>query len=86
MGFEKLAEEAAGAFAAEKALDAVDPNAGFLAKAAAGVAGFEGGGMLGDMISGLMKPAEQPEAEQPAAEQVADEQAPNDQTGDDQNA
>lgn len=81
MGFEKLAEEAAGAFAAEKALDAVDPNAGFLAKAAAGVAGFEGGGMLGDMVSGMMKPAEQP-----AADQSAEEQAPADPSSDDQNA
>ena len=80
MGFEKLAEEAAGAFAAEKALDAVDPNAGFLAKAAAGVAGFEGGGMLGDMVSGLLKSGEQPAAEQPA------EDAPTDQSSDDQNA
>ncbi|MBS0481963.1 MAG: hypothetical protein JSR96_07355 [Proteobacteria bacterium] len=52
MGFEKLAEEAAGAFAADKALEAADPDAGFLAKAAAGVAGFVGAGKLGDMLSG----------------------------------
>ena len=81
MGFEKLAEEAAGAFAADKALEAVDPNAGFLAKAAAGIAGFEGAGALGDMISGHEKTEEQP-----AAEQVADEDAPTDQASDDQSA
>jgi hypothetical protein len=38
MGIINFAEEAAGAFAADKALEAVDPNAGFLAKAAAAVA------------------------------------------------
>lgn len=79
MGFEKLAEEAAGAFAAEKALDAVDPSAGFLAKAAAGIAGFEGGGALGDLISGHGKGAEQVEDEQ------VPEEAPTDQASDDQN-
>lgn len=50
MGIEKLAEEAAGAFAADKAVDALDPNAGILEKGAAMVAGFEGGGMLGDFV------------------------------------
>lgn len=50
MGFEKLAEEAAGAFAADKALEAVDPNAGLLAKAAAGIAGFEGVGKLTEVL------------------------------------
>lgn len=42
MGILDFAEEAAGAFAADKALEAVDPNVGFLGKAAAAVAGFEG--------------------------------------------
>lgn len=42
MGILDFAEEAAGAFAGDKALEAVDPNAGLLAKAAAAVAGFEG--------------------------------------------
>lgn len=42
MGILDIIEEAAGAFAADKALEAVDPNAGMLAKAAAAVAGFEG--------------------------------------------
>ncbi len=42
MGILNFVEEAAGAFAAEKAVEAVDPNAGFLEKAAAAVAGFEG--------------------------------------------
>ncbi len=42
MGIINFVEEVAGAFAADKALEAVDPNAGILAKAAAAVAGFEG--------------------------------------------
>jgi hypothetical protein len=46
MGILDFAEEAAGAFAGDKALEAVDPNAGLLAKAAAAVAGFEGVSML----------------------------------------
>jgi hypothetical protein len=42
MGIKDFAEKAAGAFAAEKALEAADPGAGFVAKAAAAVAGYEG--------------------------------------------
>ena len=42
MGILDFVEEAAGAFAADKALEAVDPNAGLLAKGAAAIAGFEG--------------------------------------------
>ena len=79
MGSEKLAEEAAGAFAADKALEAVDPNAGFLAKAAAGIAGFEGAGALGDMLTKHEDAADQPAAEAPA------EDAPTDQASDEQN-
>lgn len=45
-------EEAAGAFAADKALEAVDPNAGMLAKAAAAVAGFGGVGKVKEMLGG----------------------------------
>ncbi|WEK42528.1 MAG: hypothetical protein P0Y64_14195 [Candidatus Sphingomonas colombiensis] len=45
-------EEAAGAYAADKGLEAVDPNAGMLAKAAAAVAGFEGVGKIKEMLSG----------------------------------
>lgn len=52
MGILSFVEEAAGAYAADKALEAVDPNAGFLAKAAAAVAGFEGVSKLQDMMSG----------------------------------
>ncbi len=51
MGILNIVEEAAGAFAADKALEAVDPNAGFLAKAAAAVAGFEGVEKLKDVMS-----------------------------------
>lgn len=57
MGIEKLAEEAAGAFAADKAVDALDPNAGILEKGAAMVAGFEGGGMLGDFVKSKLSGA-----------------------------
>ena len=68
MGIEKLAEEAAGAFAADKALDAVDPNAGILAKGAAVVAGFEGGGMLGDFIKDKMSGGETSQDQSDAAQ------------------
>ena len=71
MGIMDFAEEAAGAFAADKALGAVDPNAGFLTKAAAAVAGFEGVSMLKEHMGAT--------AAQPAeGEQAAD-------TGDDSN-
>ncbi|MBN8846889.1 MULTISPECIES: hypothetical protein [unclassified Sphingomonas] len=52
MGITNFIEEAAGAFAADKALEAVDPDAGVLAKAAAAVAGFEGVGKIKEMLSG----------------------------------
>jgi len=52
MGILNIVEEAAGAFAADKALEAVDPNAGVLAKAAAAVAGFEGVEKVQDMMEG----------------------------------
>ena len=50
MGILNIVEEAAGAFAADKALEAVDPNAGILAKAATAVAGFEGVSKVQDMM------------------------------------
>ncbi len=56
MGIENLIEEAAGAFAADKALEAVDPNAGVLAKAAAAVAGFEGVSKIQDMMDDKAAP------------------------------
>jgi hypothetical protein len=71
MGILDLAEEAAGAFAADKALEAVDPNAGFLGKAAAAVAGFEGVAKVKEMVS---------DHEQ-AADHTADQAPPQ---GDDQ--
>jgi hypothetical protein len=58
MGITNFIEEAAGAFAADKALEAVDPNAGMLAKAAAAVAGFEGVAKVKDMLEGESAPAE----------------------------
>lgn len=42
MGIGKFVEEVVGAVAAEKAVGAVNPEAGFLAKTIAAVAGFEG--------------------------------------------
>jgi hypothetical protein len=50
MGIGKLIEEVAGAVAAEDGLKAVDANAGFLAKTAAAIAGFEGVNKLTDLI------------------------------------
>jgi hypothetical protein len=51
MGIEDFVEKAAGAYAAVKALETADPNAGGLAKAAAAVAGFEGVGAIKDRLS-----------------------------------
>jgi len=65
MGILDLAEEAAGAFGADKALEAVDPNANLLEKAAAAIAGFEGVKVLKDHLGGEGHPAE--EAPQEAA-------------------
>ena len=78
MGIEKLAEEAAGAFAADKALDAVDPDAGILAKGAAVVAGFEGGGMLGDFIKEKTSGGETAEDQSDAAAPEQGSDAPSD--------
>ena len=57
MGIEDFIEKAAGAYAAEKALEAADPNAGGLAKMAAVVAGFEGVGAIKDHLSQPSEPA-----------------------------
>lgn len=79
MGIEKLVEEAAGAFAADKAVDKLDPNAGILEKGAAMVAGFEGGGMVGDFIKEKLSGSEAPQAEdsETPADQSDDSQADN---------
>lgn len=69
MGIEKLVEEAAGAFAADKALEAVDPNAGMLAKGAAAVAGFEGVNKLTDMLEEKSEPQQDAAADAPAGDQ-----------------
>jgi len=58
MGILDLAEEAAGAFAADKGLEALDPNANLLEKAAAAVAGFEGVKVLKDHLGGGDQPAQ----------------------------
>lgn len=52
MGIENLIEEGIGAFAAEKGLTAVDPDAGFLTKAAAAFAGGEGVNLLKGALGG----------------------------------
>ena len=67
MGIEKLVEELGGAFAAEKALEAANPDANLVEKAAAAFVGFEGGGILGDALGNLLHKDGAP-AEQPAAE------------------
>ncbi len=56
MGIGKLIEEAAGAVAAEQALEAVDPNAGLLTKGLAAVAGFEGVNKLSGALEAHAKP------------------------------
>lgn len=81
MGIEKLAEEAAGAFAADKAVDALDPNAGILEKGAAMVAGFEGGGMIGDFVKGKLSGSQ--EADQGQAQEQ--DQGDTSQSDDNQN-
>ncbi|MBS0477057.1 MAG: hypothetical protein JSR28_18155 [Proteobacteria bacterium] len=78
MGIKDFMEEAAGAFAADKALEAVDPEAGFLAKAAAAVAGFEGVGAIKEHLAGDDQPAEaQPEAAADESEQPQDDNSGN---------
>lgn len=52
MGIKDFLEEAAGGFAAEKGLDALDPNAGLLEKGLAAVAGFEGVKMVKEHFDG----------------------------------
>lgn len=52
MGIKDFLEEAAGGFAAEKGLDAIDPNANFLEKGLAAVAGFEGVKMVKEHFDG----------------------------------
>jgi hypothetical protein len=50
MGILDKVGEVVGAVAAVEATDKVDPNAGFLTKAAAAVAGFEGAGKLEELV------------------------------------
>lgn len=50
MGILDKVGEIAGAVAAVEATEKVDPNAGFLTKAAAAVAGFEGAGKLEELV------------------------------------
>jgi hypothetical protein len=73
MGIKDFIEEAAGAYAADKALEAVDPDAGFLAKAAAAVAGYEGVSAIKEHFAG----------EQGDAAQADDGQSGDGQSGDD---
>ena len=50
MGILDKVGEVVGAVGAVEALEKVDPEAGFLAKAAAAVAGFEGAGKVESML------------------------------------
>ncbi len=75
MGILDIAEEAAGAFAADKALEAVDPNAGILAKAAAAVAGFEGVSAIKEHFDGSDQP--QQSADDASTDQTDSDQADN---------
>ncbi|WP_310632129.1 hypothetical protein [Paraburkholderia sp.] len=61
MGILDKLGEVAGAVAAVEAAEKVDPDAGFLTKAAAAVAGFEGAGALENLV-------EKKEDEKPADE------------------
>jgi len=78
MGILDFVEEAAGAFAGDKALEAVDPNAGILAKGAAAIAGFEGVSKLKEVLGGSGN--EQAAADEPDSGKMAD--ADSDQSDD----
>lgn len=45
-----LLEEAAGAFAAVEGVKKLDPNAGLITEAVAGIAGFEGAGAIENFV------------------------------------
>lgn len=45
-----ILEEAAGAFAAVEGAKKLDPNAGIITEAVAGIAGFEGAGAIENFI------------------------------------
>ncbi len=84
MGIKDFLEEAAGALAAEKGLDALDPNAGMLEKGAAALAGFEGVSMVKAHFAAGEEQA--PSAEQPDAPADDAQQADYTQSDDSQNA
>ncbi len=65
MGIEDFVEKAAGAYAAVKALETANPEAGGLAKAVAAVAGFEGVGAIKDRLEQQAEPAPADVAAQP---------------------
>ena len=56
MGIEDFVEKAAAAFAAVKALETADPDAGGLEKAVAAVVGFEGVGILKERLEQQAQP------------------------------
>lgn len=72
MGILNIVEEAAGAYAADKALEAVDPNAGILAKTAAAVAGFEGVSKVKDMMEDNASTAAPEDAAAPETDTATD--------------
>ena len=76
MGIENLIEEGIGAFAADKGLEAIDPNAGILAKGIAALAGGEGVNLLKEVLGG--EHASEHAPEHAAAEQSDDEASASD--------
>jgi hypothetical protein len=79
MGIGKLIEEVGGAFVAEQAAEAADPNAGMLVKGAAAVAGFMGAGKLSDTLQTHTDHSQ--DAIQDAADSAADDKLSPDDPG-----
>ena len=59
-----LLEEAAGAFAAVEGVKKLDPNAGLITEAVAGIAGFEGAGAVTNFVEKEIQEHEQSEQQQ----------------------
>ena len=73
MGIKDILEDAAGAYAAVKGLEAVDPDANLLEKAGAAFVGVEGAGMLRDALGNLIGGQEAPAEAAPAADTSFDD-------------
>lgn len=64
MDFKKDIEEIAGAVAAVEGIKKLDPKAGLITEGAAAIAGFEGGGAIGQRVEEALehKKDDQPES------------------------